>query len=317
MANIEKTRVAIKFGAKSTSSSSTARPSASSSSLGKRPRQNAFDNDSDSDGESKISDEQITTFGGEDLGRQSDCNRRADLTPKNANSQGVLQNGANGGKKSADHENLLRHGLVVREDKEDAPEKKGQASSTGALNGKPDGQNNDETTAPSTLEDKALASLLGNPSSTRAKHIIQLQTTGIGAPSTPRDLEVIGSEDFSDSLLRSMGWDGEKDGTGPEKTARRANLFGLGAKESKRPEGNDTKKKRARLDESNREAEKREDSRRHEDSYKRERERERDRDLARHDSRRRDVDYRREQDRYRNRESDQHGHRDQHRDRRR
>ncbi|PHH59728.1 hypothetical protein CDD81_2622 [Ophiocordyceps australis] len=321
MADIEKTRVAIKFGAQSTSSSS--KPSVSSSTLSKRPRQNAFDDDSDSDGEPRVRHEQITTFESEDLGRQPGRSRRADSTAKNRNGQEASKNGANVDKKPADDEKLRQNGLVVR-DKEDVPEKKEQASTTGALDGKPTGHSNDKTTAPSTLEDKALASLLGNPSSTRVKHVIQLQTAGdgFGAPSTSKDREAIDYEDFGDALLRGMGWDGEKNGSGPEKAARRANLLGLGAKELKGPEdlgawGNGTKKKRTRLDDYNREAEKRKDSRGNEDSYKRQRERERERDLARHDSRHRDMDYRREQDRYRNREGDEDRHRDQYRDRRR
>ncbi|KAK1832354.1 hypothetical protein QBC39DRAFT_349296 [Podospora conica] len=146
------------------------------------------------------------------------------------------------------------------------------------------------TKRPLTLDDEALESLIGDPSSKPTKRP-KTNTSAEDGPDA-EDYRALPIDDFGAHLLRGFGWDGQLKGKVKEIDRRRANLTGLGAKgdvkgaedlgawNQKSSAGNG---KPVRLEDYRREENKKKERRdaRERESYKRERERERERDRDR------------------------------------
>lgn len=254
------------------------------------------------------------------------------LLPAEARAQ---QNAVTAETAPADQDTPLKWGLTVKEKK---PESEDNAAAEPSAHGSDDemrdANNGDGDAAPveRTADDEAMDALLGK--TTEDKKVISAahpteddayrrDVESSGAISSLQDYEDMPVEEFGAALLRGMGWNGENRGPKVKQVKRRQNRLGLGAKELKEEEElggwnqNGKKKSRPRLDDYRREESKRKESRRHEDSYKRERERERDRERSqyRDRDRDRDRDYRdRDRDRHRDRDRDHDRHRDRHRD---
>ncbi|KAK8915600.1 hypothetical protein H634G_07836 [Metarhizium anisopliae BRIP 53293] len=348
MSEPSKGRIAIKFGSTSSTPSSNkpSRP-APPSSLGKRPRSHAAlgaDSDSDSDDDRRGRHEAITGFGAdgaetrhkkkEDVKREYVIERQAnrdwrgeiraqrgDNRPAEARGHQHNQNGS-AERAPADQDKGLSWGLTIKE-KNDQPSPEPQDTPSETAK---------EAPKPKTADDEALDALLGNkPKETRVitteDDVYKRDAATAGAASTLEDYEAMPIEEFGAALLRGMGWDGEHRGPKSKDVRRRQNRLGLGAKELKGVEDlggwnqNGAKKRsRPRLDEYNREQNKRKEERGREDSYKRERERERDRERNGHRERDRDGDrdhHRDRRERDRDRDRGRGRHRDYDRDRRR
>lgn len=251
----------------------------------------------------------------------------------------VQQNAVTAETEPASQDTTLKWGLTIKE-KKPAPEDRAVAESTAQANDdemrEADNGDGDDGAAPAerTADDEAMDALLGK--TTEEEKVISAahpteddayrrDVESSGAVSSLQDYEDMPVEEFGAALLRGMGWNGENRGPKVKQVKRRQNRLGLGAKELKEEEElggwnqNGKKKSRPRLDDYRREESKRKESRRHEDSYKRERERERDRERGHHRDRDRDGDrdYRdrdRDRDRHRDRDRDYDRHRDRHRD---
>ncbi|KAG8414940.1 DNA primase large subunit Spp2 [Metarhizium acridum] len=343
MAEPSKGRIAIKFGSASSTPSSTknSRP-APPSSLGKRPRSHAAlgaDSDSDSDSDRRGHHEAITGFGADGaetrhkkkeevkkeyiIERQANRDWRGEVRAQRGDNRPAEarghQHNQNGSAEStpAGQDKGQPWGLTVKEKKDQPPAEPQDTPSETA----------EEAPKPKSADDEALDALLGNkPKETRViateDDVYKRDAAVAGAASTLEDYEAMPIEEFGAALLRGMGWDGEHRGPKSRDVRKRQNRLGLGAKELKGVEDlggwnqNGAKKRnRPRLDEYNREQNKRKEERGREDSYKRERERERDRERHGHGERDRgDRDHHRDR---RERDRDRGRHRDYDRDRRR
>lgn len=236
------------------------------------------------------------------------------LLPEEARTQ---QNGTVVETEPADQDKDLKWGLTVKEKRvklDDDDDSKAQDSTRNSSE-EQETPHTDEPKPPiqqESADHEAILALMGQaPERDQAiipseEDAYQRDVQRAGEASTLADYESMPVEEFGAALLRGMGWDGKERGKIKE-VKRRPNRLGLGAKELKEDEDlggwnqGGKKKHRPRLNDYRREEEKRKESRRHEDSYKREREREREREK---DS------YR---DRPRERERD-HDRRDRHRD---
>ncbi|KAG8425697.1 DNA primase large subunit Spp2 [Metarhizium acridum] len=343
MAEPSKGRIAIKFGSASSTPSSTknSRP-APPSSLGKRPRSHAAlgaDSDSDSDSDRRGHHEAITGFGADGaetrhkkkeevkkeyiIERQANRDWRGEVRAQRGDNRPAEarghQHNQNGSAEStpAGQDKGQPWGLTVKEKKDQPPAEPQDTPSETA----------EEAPKPKSADDEALDALLGNkPKETRViateDDVYKRDAAVAGAASTLEDYEAMPIEEFGAALLRGMGWDGEHRGPKSRDVRKRQNRLGLGAKELKGVEDlggwnqNGAKKRnRPRLDEYNREQNKRKEERGREDSYKRGRERERDRERHGHGERDRgDRDHHRDR---RERDRDRGRHRDYDRDRRR
>ncbi|UKZ71838.1 uncharacterized protein TrAtP1_012782 [Trichoderma atroviride] len=258
------------------------------------------------------------------------------LLPAEARAQ---QNAVTAETEPASQDTSLKWGLTIKEKKpaseDQAPAESNAQASDDEMREASSGEGEgDAAPAERTADDEAMDALLGK--TTEDKKIItagqpteddayRRDVESSGAVSSLQDYEDMPVEEFGAALLRGMGWNGENRGPKVKQVKRRQNRLGLGAKELKEEEELGgwnqigKKKSRPRLDDYRREESKRKESRRHEDSYKRERERERDRERGQHRDRDRDRDrdYRdrdRDRDRHRDRDRDYDRHRDRHRD---
>ncbi|KAF5017962.1 hypothetical protein F66182_10071 [Fusarium sp. NRRL 66182] len=334
-------RIAIKFGAPSSNNSKKLSKPNPPSALGKRPRSHALgggsDSEHDDDDDNRGRHEKITGFGADGaeterkskdaktekkeyvIARQVNRDWRSDakaqrrgtnLLPEEARAQ---QNGTNVETEPADQDKGLKWGLTIKGGTVEGDDKGTYSKPAEDL------ARNDDSKEPPikrTTDDEAMDALLGNKEEDQKiihpneEDAYQRDIKEAGEASTLEDYEAMPVEEFGAALLRGMGWDGKPRGAVKE-VKRRPNRLGLGAKELKGEEDlggwnqNGKKNRRPRLGEYRQEEMKRKESRRHEDSYKRERERERD---SRHGHRDRDRD----RDRERTRDNDRH--RSHHRD---
>lgn len=228
------------------------------------------------------------------------------------------QNGSTVETEPADHEKGIKWGLTVKEKKEEPEED--ESKTTEIDDRKVKSEELDSKNHPPikrTADDEAMDVLLGRvPEKDLAiihpteEDAFLRDVRNAGEASTLADYDAMPVEEFGAALLRGMGWNGEARGPKPKEVKRRPNRLGLGAKELKEAEDlggwnqNGKKRSRPRLDEYRREESRKKDSRRNEDSYKRERERERDRDRDRDRHRDRDRDRDRDYDRHRDRNRD-------------
>ncbi|KAF5615904.1 pre-mRNA-splicing factor SPP2 [Fusarium sp. NRRL 52700] len=342
-------RIAIKFGATSSSNNSrkASKPNPSSS-LGKRPRPHALGGASDSeddDYEHRGQHEKITGFGvdgaeterkakdsrtgkkeyvmarlpNHDWRSEAKAQRKSKSSlPEEARAQ---QNNTTAETEPADQDKGIKWGLTIKEKTEDAnkdvgSESKEKSVSNDEIQNKPPPKR--------TVDDEALAALLGNKDEDKKiihpteedayRHNIQGAGKTSTLDSTLDDYEAMPVEEFGAALLRGMGWDGKTRDTVKE-VKRRPNRLGLGGTELKGEEDlggwnqGGKKNRRPRLDEYRREESQRKEGRYHENSYKREREREREHERDRDSRHGRDRE--RDRDRDRNWDSGRHrGHRD-------
>ncbi|KAL6913073.1 hypothetical protein FSST1_010833 [Fusarium sambucinum] len=333
-------RIAIKFGTPSNSNDSKkiAKPNPPSA-LGKRPRPHALGGESDSEDDQddhRGRHEKITGFGAEGaeterkakdprtekkdyvIARQTNRDWRSEakaqrkgknILPEEARAQ---QAGTTVETEPADQDKGLKWGLTIKEkieeDKQDLADEKA-----------PNHDDNDQKPPPKrSADDEAIDALLGKKEEEdkvihpTEEDAYRRDIQEAGEASTLDDYESMPVEEFGAALLRGMGWDGKSLGKVKE-VKRRPKGLGLGAKQLKGEEDlggwnqNGQKNRPPRLADYRREESKRKESRRHEDSYKRERERERERERDR-DSRHGHRD--RDRDRERNRDDRHRSHRD-------
>ncbi|KAK5989143.1 Pre-mRNA-splicing factor SPP2 [Cladobotryum mycophilum] len=331
MSDANRGRIAIKFGAGSSSTKSS-RPNPPST-LGKRPRaHHALGGGSDSESEDddrRGKHETITGFGAEGaeterrrnfkaekkeyvIERQANRNWKDELKSQKK-SKNLLPEEARAQKEGrvietepADQDKGLQWGLTIKEKKTE-PEEEGakeQQSPSEDAKKEEDENNKDQKPTQRTVDDEAMDALLGKVPE-KKELVITAQPTednayqrdveAAGAASTLEDYEAMPVEEFGAALLRGMGWNGENRGPKVKEVRRRPNRLGLGAKELKEEEDlggwNQNGKKKSRP---------------RLGDYRRE-------ESKRKEGRRNEDSYKQEKERERERERD--GHRDRHRDR--
>ncbi|KAF3770408.1 hypothetical protein M406DRAFT_354436 [Cryphonectria parasitica EP155] len=320
MTEPKESRIAIRFGASSSSKAPTrtaARP-APSSALGKRHRPRFDHGHDDSSGEEEPEDaqlESITHFGAngaefldDERSRaaqhRSDDRKLARRRTKSPEVKSQEKNGvpANVVKGEEEEEESLKYGLTI-------PKKPAQNETKQEGVGE-----NKAPKEPKTADEEAMDALMGKD--TGRKRIVQrtedsaYRDAAANAPEED-DLETydaIPVEGFGASLLMGQGWDGKMRGPKAKEITKRPNGMGLGSKKLTGEEdlgGWDSKGKskgdrRPRLDEYRRDRDKMRDRRedRYRDSYKNERDRERNGDGRRDGGRERDRDRDRDRDHY-------------------
>ncbi|ROW17529.1 hypothetical protein VPNG_00738 [Cytospora leucostoma] len=317
MADQNSSRIAIRFGASTSSGTkSTSRPTPPTA-LGKRSRPQ-FDNEDDSDGDeaTDAQPEAITHFGtngAEFFDNERTREDQAASDDRNNGSRSRDSPGNGSGEQLANTKKLdesneeepLKFGLTVSK-----KPKQGEG-------GVEDIEEAEAVKAPKTADEEAMDALLGNDSKRqRLLHRTEDDAYRDAAADAPEvddiaTYDVFPVEGFGESLLMGQGWDGKKRGPEAKEIKRRPNGMGLGAKKLTAEEdlgGWDSRGKRSdkkpRLEdyrrERDRESSKRED--RYRDSYKNERDRERERPRDRDRERERDRD--RDRDSYRHRDRD-------------
>ncbi|KAJ4153389.1 hypothetical protein LMH87_009878 [Akanthomyces muscarius] len=244
-------RIAIKFGA-----SSSSKPKTPASSLGKRPRttsSHAFgggaDSDSDDERHHRGRHEAITGFGADgaeterkkkeaeakaakkdyviarqpnrdwrdEIKEQRNSRRGKNLLPAEAR---AAQNGTTTVDTApADQDSGIQWGLTVKE-KQSAP----TDTATAEVADKDTQQQGEpaekQPPAPQTADDEALDALLGKRPAKEDKVIVTeddaytRDVSAAGAASTLADYEAMPVEEFGAALLRGMGWNGEPRGGG-------------------------------------------------------------------------------------------------------
>lgn len=304
-------RIAIRFGAASTSKGpKTSSRSTPSSTLGKRQR-HRFNNDDESDIEDSedAQHESITHFGANgaeyvDEDRMRSDRQRAE-NQKNARRRTKspadedLQEPSrlDSTEKAEDQEHTLKYGLTIsKRPKQD----EAQGGDT---------KEEDAPQKPKTADEEAMEALMGRDTGRPGiMHRTEDDAYRDAAANAPEvdDLatyDAIPVEGFGASLLKGQGWDGKMRGPKAKEITKRPNGMGLGAKKLTAEEdlggwdhkGKGKSDKRPRLDEYRREKDKERSKRedRHRESYKNERDRHRDRDRDRDQHRHRERDYRR------------------------
>lgn len=320
-------RIAIRFGAASSSGSKNGPKNASrptpSTALGKRSR-GGFDHDSEDDESEEERHETITHFGvngAENGDDDEERNRRDRSTPsgrrrrsrsRDSTERPSRQHPSQSNQNHVEEEEPLQYGLVLsKKPKRDAAKDDGDKDGA------------DKPVVPKNADEEAIAALMDSGGK-RASHRTEDEAYRDAAADAPEvddeaTYDAFPVEGFGEALLKGQGWDGQMRGPKAKEIKKRPNGIGLGAKKMTVEEdlgGWDSKgkpsEKRPRLDqyrsERDKERSRRED--RHRDSYKNERDRERDHERDRDRDRDPPRDRHRDRDRDRNRDRDNYRHHD-------
>ncbi|KAK8124796.1 DExH-box splicing factor binding site-domain-containing protein [Apiospora kogelbergensis] len=294
-------RIAIKFGAPSSSSSkptSNRKAGQTSSALGKRPRPHALGGESESEDDAfSGKHEAVTSFGAR--GAQNDRQPRG--TKSARTSSGPLEalphekearfGGPTKDTEPADQDKGIKWGLTVTKkpvDVDTSPAE-GEASEPVYKEVVSTTQTEDD---PRKTEGRKI--IIAGASNSTEDDALKRDFSTAAEVSTLEEYDQIPDGEFGLAMLRGMGFDGKNHGSRPKEVKRRPALLGLGAKEDEEIKKAELAQKRGhrerrpRLDEYRRDKEK-EKERRHRDSshsYKSERER----DKRSHDDHRRRYD---------------------------
>lgn len=333
-------RIAIKFGAPSSSTSksaSGARKPNPPSSLGKRPRSHALNQDSDSEDESAFHGrhEAVTAFGAN--GAENENRRRDPKSAKTDSKPFVITCQPNRDWKAdtkaqqgrellpherekqfkiqeketepADQDKQIKWGLSVTK-KPAAEETDSTSQDTQIAEAETPDKEGDEPSVqddPRSADQDAMDALLGKD---KGKKLVISETDAlkraydsVGEVSTIEEYEQIPDGEFGLAMLRGMGYNGKDKGNKPKEARRRPALLGLGAKE-------DEEIKKAELAKKHGHRERRPRL----DEYRREKEKERQQREERHSG---SYKNERERDRTNSSHSWRHDDRDRDRDRNR
>ena len=306
--DVKPPRVAIQFGASSSTSSATKSRSKPSSSLGKRHRARALDHNSESEPEDEVEGrhEEITGYGPggakkdehprkhrrerslshDRIRRRSTSRSRYDDRRhghhKSRESRHERSNGDREDARPGDEDRPVQYGLTINRKAKDDSRSRAEHDDDNDGEDERRGADRKKDRGPRSADDEAIAALMGEPDTPK-------RGSNLDSTDQYRSLPI---EDFGASLLKGFGWDGKMKGKVAE-TRKHGNLTGLGSKGAKEAEDlgawEQKKNKSRRIDDYQREEEKRRQQRdeRHGDSsYKREREREREREKEKHRERR-------------------------------
>jgi hypothetical protein len=262
-------RIAIKFGAPSSSASKSAtgakKPNPPSS-LGKRPRPHALNQDSDSEEENELhgKHEAVTAFGAN--GAENESRRRDAKNPRTASKPFVISCQPNRDWKTetkaqqgrellphererqfkgqdmetepADQDKKIEWGLTVtkkcdtEEPTDDSEEKPSSRIEDSVEKGsEAPGQQHGSR----SVDQDAMDALLGKDNGTKLviseTDALKRDYDKVGEISTIEEYEQIPDGEFGLAMLRGMGYNGTDQGTKPKEVRRRSALLGLGAKE--------------------------------------------------------------------------------------